>query len=371
VAELDEGVRVERLAAEGIAVAVTPLGGMLTGLEIVRDGRRIAPLHRAPWVGEGAAMPEDAAPHLAVLEGDFFCAPFGRTDEAGVPAHGWPANGAWQALGTTAAGAGAVTGQWALGARVLGAEVVKEVTLRPGHPVVYQRHVLRGGEGAVPVAHHAMIRVPGGARISFSRKDFGGTPSTPLEVDPARGRSLLAYPQRFDGLGDVGLADGGRQDLSGYPWADGHEDFLTLFDPSDAGIGWSAAVAAADGFVFFAVKDAGVLRQTSLWMSNGGRSYAPWSSRHRAVLGIEESTTHFGDGRLVSAAPNALSAAGYCTALPLGGEVVVRYALGAIPVPEGWREIADIEVGDGGLTLADVGGGTARVPFDAGFLAGC
>ena len=160
-------------------------------------------------------------------------------------------------------------------------------------------------------------------------------------------------------------------DARTYPWAEGQEDFLTLFDPPDAGIGWSAAVAAADGFVFFAVKDAGVLCQTSLWMSNGGRSYAPWSSRHRAVLGIEEGTAHFGDGRIVSAAANALSAAGYRTALALGGEVVVRYALGAIPVPEGWREVADVAVGDGALTLTEAGGGAVRVPFDAGFLDGC
>ncbi len=361
----------ERLAVDGISVGVTALGGMLAGLAIERDGRRIAPLHRAPWVGQPETMPPEAAPHLAVLEGDFFCAPFGRTDEAGVPIHGWAANGVWQPQGIETRACGAATGRWQLDRAVRGAQVVKELTVRPGHPVVYQRHVLSGGEGAVPIAQHAMIHVPGGVRLSFSDKDFGATPGTPQESDPALGRSLLAYPQRFDGLGDVGLADGSRQDARGYPWADGHEDFLTLFDPSDAGIGWSAAVAAADGFVFFSLKDAGMLCQTSLWMSNGGRSYAPWSSRHRAVLGIEESTTHFGDGRLASSAANGLSAAGYRTALPLGGEVVVRYALGAIPVPEGWSEVADVAVGDGTLTLTDVGGGTVRVGFDAGFLGDC
>ena len=59
--------------------------------------------------------------------------------------------------------------------------------------------------------------------------------------------------------------------MRSYPFAEGHEDFLMLFDPADARIGWSAAVAAADGFVFFAVKDAQVLGQTAIWMSNGGR----------------------------------------------------------------------------------------------------
>ena len=216
-----------------------------------------------------------------------------------------------------------------------------------------------------------MIREPGGARLSFSVKDFGATPSTPQESDPARGRSLLAYPQRFDGLADVGLADGTRRDLRAYPWAEGEEDFLTLFDPPEAGVGWSAAVAAADGFVFFALKDAGVLCQTSLWMSNGGRHYPPWSSRHRAVLGIEEATAHFGDGRVVSSAANGFAAAGYRTALPLGGEICVRYALGAIPVPDGWREITGLDLGGGTLTLTDIGGGTAQVPFDTSFLDDC
>lgn len=358
----------ERLASEGISVGVTPVGGMLEGLEIEYGGRRIEPLHRAPWVGV-EAMPADAAPHLAVLEGDFFCAPFGRPDEDGVPAHGWPANGDWSEVAVERGPDGSVTGRYALAQAVCGARVAKEIKLRPGHPVVYQRHLLSGGEGAIPVAHHAMIRVPGGARISSSAKDFGATPSTPLESDPARGRSLLAYPQRFAVLDDVGLADGERADLRSYPWAEGQEDFLTLFDPVDARIGWSAAVASADGFVFFAIKDAALLCQTSLWMSNGGRSYAPWSSRHRAVLGIEEGTAHFGDGRLVSAAANDLAVAGYRTAVPLGGEVATRYALGAIPVPEGWHEVADVELVDGALVLSDVGGGSVRVPFDSGFLA--
>jgi hypothetical protein len=360
-----------RLTVEGISVAVTPVGGLLQGLAIERDGRRIEPLHRAPWVGRPDEVPEGAAPHLGLLEGDFFCAPFGAPDEAGVPAHGWPANGTWSEREVVQGPDGSLTARYDLAEQVRGARVAKEITLRPGHPVVYQRHVLSGGEGAVPLAHHAMIRVPGGARLSFSPKDFGATPETPLEPDPARGRFVLGYPQRFAGLGEVALADGTTRDARRYPFAEGHEDFLTLFDPRDARVGWSAAVAAADGFVFFAVKDARVLSQTSLWMSNGGRSYAPWSSRHTAVLGIEESTTLFGDGRLASAAPNAFSREGYRTAVPLrpDGEVVVRYALGAIPA-EGWSEVAAIRLGAGEITVVDRNGTSRALPFDTGFFEG-
>jgi hypothetical protein len=87
------------------------------------------------------------------------------------------------------------------------------------------------------------------------------------------------------------------------------------------------------------------------------------------VLGLEEGASHFGDGRLASAAANDLAAAGYRTAIPLGGEVAIRYALGAIPVPEGWREVADVGIVEDALVLSDVGGGSVRVPFDSGFLA--
>jgi hypothetical protein len=359
-----------RLAVEGVSVAVTPVGGLLEGLTIDDGGRRLRPLHLAPWVGHGTEVPADAAPHLALLEGDFFCAPFGAPDEAGVPFHGWPANGSWTERGVVRAEDGALTARYELVERVRGARVTKEVTLRPGHPVVYQRHVLAGGEGAVPLAHHAMIRVPGGARLSFSRKDFGATPASPQESDPARGRSILAYPRRFDGLGAVPLADGTTRDARAYPFAEGHEDFLTLYDPRDARIGWSAAVAAADGFLFFAVKDAAVLNQTSLWMSNGGRKYAPWSSRHTAVLGIEEGSTYFGDGRVASAGPNAFAQEGYRTAVPLrpDGEVVVRYALGALAA-EGWSEVADVRLSAGALSIVDRSGTSRTVPFDDGFLA--
>jgi hypothetical protein len=357
-----------RISAEGISVGVTPACGMLEGLTIERGGKRIQPLHRAPWVGVAGEVPHDAAPHLAVLEGDFFCAPFSRTDDPGVPAHGWPANGSWRELVSTTAADGSATARFELAEKVHGATVRKEITLRPGHPVVYQRHLLSGGSGAIPLAHHAMIHVPGGARLSFSPKDFGATPDTPQETDPARGVSLIGRGKRFASLAEVPLADGSTRDMRSYPWADGQEDFLSLVDPKDARTGWSAAVAARDGFVFFAVKDAQLLTQTSLWMSNGGRFYAPWSSRHLAVLGIEESTTHFGDGRLAATAANSLTRDGYRTAVDLGGEVVIRYALGAIPHPDGWSEIADITLGDGTLTLTDVGGGSETVPFDTAFL---
>ncbi|MEQ1956537.1 hypothetical protein [Mesorhizobium sp. CN2-181] len=360
-----------RLAARGISVSVSPRFGMLCDLEIERQGERVRPLHSAPWIDERTALPEGEAPLLAALQGDFFCAPFGSANaEPGVPQHGWTANGDWIEAEVARSSDGVVHARYSLSQTVMGATVEKQITLQPDHPVVYQRHIMRGGQGGLPVAHHAMIQVSGGARLSFSKKDFGATPSSAPEPDSAHGRSALAYPQRFPSLAELRLSDGGTVDARTYPFAEAHEDLVTLFDPPVASLGWSAAVASRDGFVFFAVKDARLLCQTTLWMSNGGRDYAPWNGRHKAVLGIEESCTHFGDGQSASTAPNELSRAGYRTAITLNstGAVAIRYALGAIAAPRGWSEVADIEIEDGHLTLTDIAGGREYVPFDSGFF---
>jgi hypothetical protein len=262
-----------------------------------------------------------------------------------------------------------LTARYRLEQSVSGAELVKEITLVAGQPIVYQRHVFRGGAGHIPIAHHAMIRVPGGARLSFSPKAFGKTPNGAPETDPARGNSIFAYPQTFTSLRAVKLRDGRTVDASRYPFDDGHEDISVQAEAPGAKLGWSAAVAIGDGFVFFAVKDATRLPETILWMSNGGRSYSPWNSRHRAVVGIEEAATAMhATGDLGGA--GSTSSAGLATGLDLGGETAIRYAFGAIAVPSGWSEIARVEAAEDLLTLHDIGGGSVALPFMGCHFAG-
>jgi hypothetical protein len=50
-----------------------------------------------------------------------------------------------------------------------------------------------------------------------------------------------------------------------------------------------------------------------LWISNRGRAYAPWNSRHVA-LGVEPINAAFDLGPAVSSAPNPISATGTATA---------------------------------------------------------
>jgi hypothetical protein len=159
----------------------------------------------------------------------------------------------------------------------------------------------------------------------------------------------------------VRRADGSSVDASLYPFDRGHEDLIVLSEEPGARLGWSAAVAGKDGFVFFAVKDASVLPQTVLWMSNGGRFYPPWNSRHVAVLGIEEAAT----GLHVAGVADAGPAASVATAIGLadGRTTAVRYAFGAIAAPKGWTRIEDVRVTGDAITLVDASGETRALPF--------
>lgn len=359
------------LAAAGIRIVLDLGIGHIARFEVERNGRKAAPFHRAPWADD-AVPPEGTtdAPHLARISGDFFCAPFSTSDVEPAPAHGWTANSTWAPVACEAI-EGGVRATFRLERAVMGAHVFKHLTLRDGHPFLYQSHVFEGGAGALPVANHAMVRLPAGGRLSFSPKRWAETPGKPLEDDPARGRSALAYPARSDVLAAFPRADGGTADLTAYPIDDGHEDFVMLVEAEGSSLGWSAAVRPDEGDMALMLKNPAELPVTMLWYSNGGRFYAPWNGRHRNVLGIEDGCTWGGNGHAASIASNPLDEAGVPTAIRLdpAGRVEVRHIIGALPIPEGWDAAADIGTDGRMLVVTDRSGRTLSVPFDSGFLS--
>nr|WP_306268979.1 hypothetical protein [Pararhizobium sp. IMCC3301] len=354
----------DHISSGSVAFDFNRSGGNIENFAVTTaDGTVTRPLHTAPWASEAATLPDDIALVERQLSGDFFCAPFGVNP--GGPIHGATANGTWQPTDRVESVDGAVRHTYLLEDRVHGAVVTKTLTVRPGHPVLYQCHRFEGGSGHLPVAHHAMIRVPGGAQLSFSKKQFGITPNAPPESDPQRGFSMLAYPQKFEGLDAVRTAADQSVDASFYPFSKRHEDIVVMAEATGSEIGWSAALADQDGFLFFAVKDARALPETLLWMSNGGRNYAPWSGRHTCVLGIEEAATAcHASGAFASS--DTRSPSGLVQALALKASTVreIRYGFGAIPAPPHWREVADIRVSASELTLVDVSGAEITLPFD-------
>lgn len=346
-----------RIAARGIQFDFLPRGGVLDALSVTDAGLTIAPLHRAPWT-EGE-VPPDAPPHQRWLAGDFLAAPMGASDQG---LHGLPANGDWQVLASAPATLRAV-----LGAEVRGATLVKELSVEADHPFVYQRHLFIGGAGALPLANHAMVSVPNGAKLSFSRKRWWETLAEPLET--VRGRSCLAYPRRSEDAAEFPGADGGVVNLHRYPWGEAHEDFVAGIEDPASALGWTAVVRPREGDLYLSLRNPAHLPMTMLWHSNGGRDYAPWNGRHRGCLGVEEGAALPMLGLSSQEVPDPLTAAGQPGLVTLDpqGTVEVRHIIGAIAWPEG-QMVAGVMLEGDVLTVTGDWGAERKVPIRGGWL---
>lgn len=362
--------RLYTIEAKGARLVLDLAIGHVRSFEVMVDDRRIAPLHTAPWLEEPDVVADDEIPNnLKYLSGDFFCAPFGASDVEPAPPHGWPANTEWTALGDERLSDG-VTARFALVKPVMGARLVKEITLRDGHPFAYQRHVFEGGSGAVSAASHAMTRFVEPGRLSFSAKAFADLPSMVQEGDPERGRSVFATSARVEDLSRLPLADGSTVDLHRYPVAEQHEDFVMLVEAENSPLGWAAAARPAVGDVLISLKNPADFPVTFLWFSNGGRFYPPWNGRHLGVLGVEEGRAYSAYGHKASIEPNPLSEAGIPTSLTLqpDGSVSVAHVIGGLSLPQGTGEVFDVEAGEGALRVTHNDGETRAYPFDSAFL---
>lgn len=322
---------------------------------VLRDGNReIAPLHRAPWIEDGTALPDGLAPVERGLSGDFLCAPFGASDvEDGQP-HGSTANAPW-VVGAARDGTLRAEADGPSGSRV-----TATLTLAHDAPVLYQMHHIDGGTGGVPVAHHPMIRCASGGRLCCSPKRIALTPDDPLEPGrhvlcyPARGTDLRAFPGRA-----------GPVDLTKLPIAAGCEDFVTLVEAEGATLGWTALLREAEDDLVIFLKDPRVLPVTMLWHSNGGRNYAPWNGRHTGVLGIEDGCAPGPQGHRASREPNAVREEGVVTALPLAPGTTHRivHSTVALARPAGWGRIAEIRLDRDKLIIEGPGGEIRCLPF--------
>lgn len=355
------------IEAEGVRARVELLFGMISELVVERGGRKISMLHKAPWLGE--KMPEDAAPHLGGLAGDFFCAPFGDASADGAPGHGWPANTTWTHLGTERKRSETIA-RFRLDHKAMGADLVKELRLVDGHPFLYQRHVFTGGHAeGMSVANHAMVSLPNGGRLSFSQKRWWETPQIPLEPDPARGRSLLACPAKVVDPQHFPLAAGGEADITRYPFAARHEDFTIGVEAEGSRLGWTTVAREKEGDLFISLRNPARLPMTMLWFSNGGRDYAPWNGRHVGCLGVEEGINRRMLGDSAGRTPHPLDAAGVPTGLTLdpNGTVEVRHVIGSVAWG-GDGKVASVAPVAGGIEVKATVGSVQAIPCDLAFL---
>jgi hypothetical protein len=276
--------------------------------------------------------------------------------------HGRTANGDWLVVASPPGTLRAV-----LDGAVQSATVIKELSVTDHHPFVYQRHLFIGGKGALPVSNHAMLSVPNGAKLSFSRKRWWETLPAPIET--TRGRSALAYPKRHEDAVEFPGADGGTVNLHRYPWGEAHEDFVAGVEDPSSTLGWTAVVRPAEGDLILSLKNARALPLTMLWHSNGGRDYAPWNGRHFGCLGVEEGAALPVLGLSSRETPDPLTAAGQPALVTLDaqGTVDIRHVLGAIRWPSG-QQVAGVMLEGDVLTVTGDWGAERKVPIRGGWL---
>lgn len=356
------------LRSSHVHAYLTKLGGHLGPVSFRVDHRTVSPLSIAPWAEEPLARSTPAV--LRALRGDFFCAPFGGNATAWRgeqhPPHGETANATWR-LAAIERTDERVTLQAKLDLRARRGRVEKNIMLPEGRPVIYQRHVLAGSRGPMCVGHHAMVKfpdLPGSGIVSTSRFLRGQVTPVALELPEKRGYSALKTGASFRTLERVPLAGGGFTDLTHFPARRGYDDLVMLTADPELTFAWNAVTFPVQRYVFFALRDPRVLRQTMLWISNGGRHYPPWNGRHTAVMGIEDTTSYFDFGLAESAKPNPVSRRGLPTTLTLQPRkpTAINYIIGVAQIPAGFKRVADICATEGGIELVAANG--RRVPCE-------
>lgn len=361
------------IRAKGVEASVTRTGGMIAPVTFTLGRKKVQPMHIAPWHGEKLAK---STPNiLRALRGDFFCmpfggnaAPFGREKH---PVHGEVANSDWS-VAAFEESRNQTTLRLQLKTRIRKATVDKLIRLVPGHAAVYQRNTVRGASGPMDIGHHAMLRFPEeGGVVSTAPFDYAQVYPEPVENPADKGYSILQPGATFDSLQSVPMITGEATDLTHYPARRGFEDLVMMINDPSLPFGWTAVAFPTRGYAWFALKDVRVLRNTILWISNGGRHYAPWNGRHVNVMGLEESTSYFHPGLAESAGRNPISDLGFPTVVELDPKrpLVVNYLFGVAPIPPGMERIEAIDRHPDGITLrgTDI---KVDVPLDVDFLFG-
>lgn len=360
------------MASDRVEAFLTCRGGHLAPVTFQTPVGPIQPFAVAPWHGE--KLPAGLPGVLRPLRGDFFCAPFGGNAKPWRgeqhPTHGETAEQRWRLSREGSSGL-RLTAE--LKTKVRPGRVVKRIELRPGETNLYLSHELHGMSGPMCLGHHATLKFPeqpGSGRIALSPWRFGQVCPEEFELPAQGGYSSLKIGAPIQNLRRVPLANGGTTDLTRYPARAGFEDLVMLSARVGRTPAWTAVTFPAQRYVWFALKDPRKLASTVLWHSNGGRHMAPWSSRHRGVLGLEEVTSYFHFGLAESVAANPVSRQGIPTVVRLDPKHPLRvpYIMGIAAIPRGFDTVRRIEFLPGHIVLHAASGKTVRHVVDANFL---
>lgn len=357
-----------------IEAAVTRQAGHLAPVRFRLGNRKVEPYAIAPWTGEnlGPGMPEV----LRVMRGDFFCMPFGGNETPfrgeNHPPHGVTANAEW-----TFEEGSLHRLHLSMNSSIRKGRVDKLIEILPGQSAIYSRHTISGMEGPMCFGHHPILRIAEGSvgRVSTSPFRFGQVAPEPFE-DPAHGGYFSLKPGgRFTSLSQVPCVNAQWTDLSVYPSREGYEDLVMMVSAtSNLPFAWTALVIPEENYVWLSLKDPAVLKSTVIWMSNGGRHYAPWNGRHRRTIGLEEVTSYFHYGLAESAGSNPLRATGIETQVELKADstLTINYIMAVAEIPPGFDIVKSIDASPDSqsVILTSESGEVVTTQVNLPFIAG-
>jgi hypothetical protein len=303
--------------AHGMA-SVQSLGGMLGPVTfLLPDGRQVSPLHVAPWFDD----PDRTAqpPILQELRGEWPCVPFGTDAPRTLP-------DGWSAAGETFDGADIPHGHSANAEWVFTDISPDRLTLTcdypDTHPIRRLARTIAADPHApalditltvqarrpcrLPIGLHPTLRLPTAGQARLDPSSFREGRVFPLDVEPGQG--LFDPGSIFSSLAEVPHRMGGFLSLAALPATENTEELVQLI-----GVTGGFRLHHPDDWTVTLDWDTAHFPSLLLWISNRGRAYAPWNSRHVA-LGVEPVCTAFDLGPAVSTAPNPISAAGIPTA---------------------------------------------------------
>ena len=362
------------VASKQVELSVTQLGGHMAPVTFYRHTPRpVRPYYVSPWQTEGLKIDD---PVLRPLRGDFFCMPFGAPSTfRGVShaCHGESATRRWRFVSLETAGKVTCL-TLSMKTKVLPGRVTKCLRLAAGHNVVYVQHVLEGYACRTSLGHHATLALPekpGALRVATSPFRLGMT-CPDVVGDPAEAQyQSLALGKRFTDLRKVPLLwkEPASGDCTAFPTRTGFTDLLAVFPKIARGPAWTAATNAEGGYVWFSLKDPGVLPATIFWISNRGRHGAPWNGRN-LCLGLEDVCGYFANGLADSVRPNRLTRRGVHTAVTLSPDrpTMVNYIEGVVKVPRGFACVRSVAFGAGEVTFTSVTGRKVTAKVNHEFL---
>ncbi|MFM7335954.1 MAG: hypothetical protein ACKO1H_16380, partial [Tabrizicola sp.] len=319
--------------AHGMA-SVQALGGMLGPVTfLLPDGRQVSPLHVAPWFDDPTRSAQP--PILQELRGEWPCVPFGTDALRALPE-------GWSATGETFDGADVPHGhssnvEWVF-TKTTHDHIALTCDYPEAHPIRRLTRTIAADPKApalditltvearrpcrLPIGLHPTLRLPLTGQARLESPAFRQGRTFPLDVEPGQGR--LFPGATFPSLTAIPSRDGTTLSLTHLPLTENTEELVQL-----CGVTGGFRLHHPDGWHVALDWDTSHFPSLLLWISNQGRSYAPWNSRHVA-LGVEPVCAAFDLGPAVSNAPNPISAAGIATAHAFDPDTpfTTRYRIG-------------------------------------------